>query len=124
MVGTELYRRFTDGELIELLINSQQSSEQLQAAWQEFIDRFEYLLIKTIRFAFRHLIPQKELTPKQICHLTEQIFSQLAQDNYKPLRELGYRVETRLETALQKLVYKTVLEYLNESRATKEMNSF
>ncbi|MEW6734120.1 MAG: hypothetical protein AB1489_22530, partial [Acidobacteriota bacterium] len=93
----------TDNELIALITDLEQTPEYLQAAWQEFIDRFEYIVIRTARIAFRHFAPQQEFTIEQICAVAERVFSYLVQDKLKPLRELEYQLESDIEIALQKL---------------------
>ncbi|MEW6733526.1 MAG: hypothetical protein AB1489_19515 [Acidobacteriota bacterium] len=107
-------KQLTDAELIAVLTDSQQSHKQLRAAWQEFIGRFEHVVIRTIHISFRCLAPQWKLTIEQVCEIAERMFSHLSQDRLRSLWQWGCWTETHIEIGIQKLAFETVLEYLCE----------
>ncbi|MEW6737565.1 MAG: hypothetical protein AB1489_40155 [Acidobacteriota bacterium] len=82
------YSQYTNNELLSLLTDHNQSPEHIQASWQEFTNRFESILIKTIRFTFLHHAPKLKFTAEDVFDLVEEVFTRLAQDECHALREL------------------------------------
>ncbi|MEW6734316.1 MAG: hypothetical protein AB1489_23525 [Acidobacteriota bacterium] len=106
--------QYTDYELIALLTASQQSPEQVQAVWREFISRFEYMVFITVRISFRGLALNFKPTIAQVGEIVEEIFARLSEDNFKLIQESGCQPGANIEIVLQKMAFEVVLEYLNK----------
>ncbi|MEW6733181.1 MAG: hypothetical protein AB1489_17775 [Acidobacteriota bacterium] len=106
-------KQYSDTELIaQIFLQSGQSIKQLEEIWQEFITRFEYLLVKAIRLAYHQHAPQLQLMPEDVCQLEERIFLKLSERRYQDLFEQKYYAENRLESYLRRLAYGVTLDYL------------
>src|SRR5262249_32092642 len=64
------------------------AKQEVDAAWYEFITRFEHLLFKSIRNTYRQNAPHLPLTTEDISDLIQQVFLKLSRNNHSVLREL------------------------------------
>ncbi|MEW6734619.1 MAG: hypothetical protein AB1489_25060 [Acidobacteriota bacterium] len=106
-------RQYSNGELITKLLDSQQPFEQTQLVWQEFIRRNEHLVVKAIRYIFHLHSPRLEPTTEHICEINEQVFLQLAKDNYQPLNKFRNQSTSLFENYLEQLVFQESGKFLN-----------
>ncbi|MEW6734639.1 MAG: hypothetical protein AB1489_25165 [Acidobacteriota bacterium] len=116
-------RQYGNAELITKLLDPQQSVEQTQLVWQEFINRYEHLITKAICYTFQLRRAQLQPTIDNICEISEQVFLQLAKDNYQLLRQFRYQSATHFENQLEQLVFQESGKFLNRMRSSLHTNN-
>jgi hypothetical protein len=113
-------KRSTDAELIEKMFPaSGQSDREIEAAWHEFMARFELILVKTIRIACHQSASQFQLTDIEICHLVERVFQKISVDDYQAMRELRLDKENSLDLYLSAVATNIVLDRLRTAQVVK-----
>ncbi|MEW6731079.1 MAG: sigma-70 family RNA polymerase sigma factor [Acidobacteriota bacterium] len=114
------FERYTDAELVqEMLPESGEATWKIEAAWCEFISRFEKLLVKTIRLTYRRYLAQHKPTFEDVCDLVQQSFVKIAENNYRALRELDFREENSVKMYLFTIASHATLDSLRASQALR-----
>jgi RNA polymerase sigma factor (sigma-70 family) len=110
-------RKCTDAELVQKMFpRPGQQAWEIEAAWHEFIGRFECILVKAIRLTYRRYAPVRRLTHEDVLDLVQQIFLKLSENDYRALRELKCNKEGSVRLFLYAVAANMALDYL---RATQ-----
>jgi RNA polymerase sigma factor (sigma-70 family) len=116
-------RQCTDSELVQKMFPQPgHSALDLEAAWLEFIKRFEFILFKAIRHTYRRFAPIKQLTHDDVLDLVQQIFVKLSENDYRALRQLKSYKEGSVKLFLYAVAANTVLDQLRASQIARRPN--
>jgi RNA polymerase sigma factor (sigma-70 family) len=113
----------TDAELVQKMFPRPGTTGlELEDAWQEFISRFEVILIKAIRLTCRRFAPQNRLTHEDVSDLVQQIFLKLSENDYKALRELICDKPNSVKLYLYAVASNTVLDCLRYAQTARRQS--
>ncbi|MEW6735680.1 MAG: sigma-70 family RNA polymerase sigma factor [Acidobacteriota bacterium] len=113
-----MYNDYNDEELIQLMLpNSGLASADIEAAWQEFIRRFDKLLLKTIYSTYRRYMGQRSPAPEDVSDMVQQVFVKITEHDYRVLRTLKFHKKDSLRLYLYVIAISTVLDCLRNSPA-------
>ncbi|MEW6737254.1 MAG: hypothetical protein AB1489_38570, partial [Acidobacteriota bacterium] len=111
-----MFNNCSDEELIRLMLpTSQPDAANVEAAWCEFVRRFEKLLIKTIYSTYRRYMAQHSPTPEDVCDLVQQVFVKITEHDYRLLRGLKFHKKDSLRLYLYVVAISAVLDYLRSA---------
>ncbi|MEW6738235.1 MAG: hypothetical protein AB1489_43580 [Acidobacteriota bacterium] len=119
-VGIMDLKQCSNGDLITQLVTPDLSPIDEQNTRQEFLDRFENILVKEIRAAFdrvapRLLAPQLQATPEAVCDVIDEVILRLSNSTPESINKLSQQPDSRIEDFLAALAYRTALIYLYSS---------
>jgi RNA polymerase sigma factor (sigma-70 family) len=89
-----------------------QTNWDLEAAWLEFIARFELILVKAIRITCRRYAPTFLLSHEDMKDLIQQVFVKLSDNDYRSLRELKCYKESSVKLYLYAVASNTALDFM------------
>ena len=113
-------RECTDAELVQKMFpRPGQEAWELEAAWHEFIGRFEYILVKAIRLTYRRYALSQRLTHEDVLDLVQQIFLKLSENDYRALRELKCNKEGSVRLFLYAVAANTALDYVRATQVAR-----
>lgn len=101
------------------MLSEEAALSDVEAAWLEFINRFEPLFIRAIRITYRRHVPNLQLLPEDIPDLIQQILVNLSKNNYEPLRQLKFDKDNTLKLYLCAVAANTTLDSLRFNQATR-----
>jgi RNA polymerase sigma factor (sigma-70 family) len=82
-------KQYSDEELLqEMLPGAERDPARVEAAWTEFVARFESTIFNVVRFICHRHLPHKNPTNEDIYDLVQQLFLKLWENNYQILQNL------------------------------------
>ncbi|MEW6736410.1 MAG: hypothetical protein AB1489_34275 [Acidobacteriota bacterium] len=116
-VGIMDLKQCSNGDLITQLVTPDLSPSDEQNIRQEFLGRFEHMLVREIRAAFdrvapRLLAPQLQATPEAVCDVIDEVIFRLSNSTPESINKLSQQPDSRIEVLLAALAYRTALLYL------------
>lgn len=110
----------SENELLqEMLPDTGRQAWQIEAAWREFIQRFEPVLIRSVRIAYRRYAPSAHPTLDDIHDLVQQIFIKISEDDYRALRELKCYRDNSVKLYLCAIAANITIDYLRAAGARR-----